>query len=112
MGAKEVAAGAEWLDENFPGWEREIDLGTLNLNDCQDCVCGQSLRRVAKEAGAYSGYDYAKSLNADTWDHGYIWAETHGFTTNNMTGWVALEELWRELIKERFSTGTLSDDHV
>jgi hypothetical protein len=109
MGIKEVAAGAAWLDENFPGWEREIDLGTLDMNDCQACICGQSLRQVAKEAGAHSGYDHAKALNADDWGTGYFWAENHGFTCRDGK-WYALEELWSNLIKERFSSGNLSDN--
>lgn len=114
MGAKEVAAGAEWLDENFPGWEREIDLGTLDLKSCQDCICGQSLRKLAQEKLwlSGSGYDYA----LDVLGHSSRWAEEHGFTvldrfdrTNVQAKWKATESLWRELIKERFSTGNLSD---
>lgn len=109
MGAKEVAAGAAWLDENFPGWEREIDLGTLDINHCHACICGQGLRKVARIAGAYSGYDYAKSL------HGLNpirWAADHGFTLpdGDEGDWIELEQTWRELIKERFSSGLLSDE--
>lgn len=64
MGAKEVAAGAAWLDENHSGWERKIDLGTLNIRFIID----------------------------------------HGFLSKDD------EPLWRDLIKERFSTGNLSDN--
>lgn len=110
MGAREVAAGAEWLDENFPGWEREIDLGTLNITDCQECICGQSLRKVAAKAGAWSGYDYAKVLNSSIGENGIKWARSHGFSLSIDGDWHELESLWRDLIKERFSTGNLSDE--
>ena len=105
MGAKEVAAGAEWLDEVNPGWEREIDLGTLDINDCYNCVLGQSLRKMAAEKGYATGYHYGADALSNAENVGH-WVFTHGFLMGND------EPLWRELIKERFSTGNLSDDHV
>lgn len=110
MGIKEVAAGAAWLDENFPGWEREIDLGTFQLDDCHECICGQSLRKFAEEQHIFSGYDYA--LRGRT----TRWAEGHGFTilfhdgVDTQEAWYSTEVMWRELIKERFSSGNLSDN--
>ena len=113
MGASEVAAGAAWLDENFPGWEREIDLGTLNLNDCQECICGQSLRKYVTDI-VFSGYDFALSIivgsTNDVWSNRFDalhWATEHGFYPKDQT---SDEALWRELIKERFSSGNLSDN--
>jgi hypothetical protein len=32
---------AERLDEERPGWFKEINLGTLAMEDCQNCVVGQ-----------------------------------------------------------------------
>lgn len=111
MGAKEVAAGAAWLDEVKPGWEREIDLGTLDLTQCHHCVCGQSLRDVAEDAGVFSGYDYARLLatGSSFSNASWIWAVEHGFSARDDDEWVYNEALWVELIKERFSTGNLSD---
>jgi hypothetical protein len=31
----------ELLDENVPGWERRVDLRTLDLSSCTECVVGQ-----------------------------------------------------------------------
>lgn len=105
MGAKEVAAGAAWLDRVKPGWEREINLGTLDILDCYNCVLGQSLRKVAAEKGFTSGYHYgADELSGANYPSS--WTMTHGFLLERD------EPLWRELIKERFSTGDLSDSHV
>lgn len=36
-----VARGAAWLDEKYPGWFNVIDLGTLKLSDCHQCILGQ-----------------------------------------------------------------------
>lgn len=78
MGAKEVAAGAEWLDSNCPGWEREIDLGSLDISDCANCVLGQSLRTIATEKGYESGYHYGvDELSGERW--AARWAINHGF---------------------------------
>lgn len=103
MGAREVTAGAAWLDENFPGWERKIDLGSLDLRSCSECMCGQNLRDLARELGMLSGYDYVSR-----W-YGFRWTQEHGFSLLFDEDWDELERLWVELIKERFATGNLSD---
>ena len=115
MGAKEVATGAAWLDENFPGWEREIDLGELDIENCSLCICGQSLRKFV--VNGLTGYDIALAVS-----HGlaeskfrnralrFNWANEHGFYARNFMHATTLESLWRDLIKERFSTGNLSDN--
>lgn len=123
MGAKEVAAGAAWLDENFPGWEREIDLGTLNLEDCQQCICGQSLRELVGGI-VDSGYHAAVTMGAgvsdgwacnDDFVRAVKWAAEHGFALDDESeggtydDFKKLEGIWVELLKERFSTGNLSD---
>lgn len=36
-----VEAGAAWLDANRPGWVDRINLETLALERCFDCVLGQ-----------------------------------------------------------------------
>ena len=105
MGASEVAKGAAWLDENFPGWEREIDLGTLNINDSCNCVLGQSLAKYIPVTRAETGYEFGTSY---AYDYGHtddvaMWAFEHGFLSKRDEG------VWRDLIKERFSTGNLSD---
>lgn len=39
--AQRVRNGAEWLDENRPGWVNEIDLGRLELTSPCLCILGQ-----------------------------------------------------------------------
>lgn len=38
---RRVTAGASWLDERFPGWERKIDLAVLDLGSIEFCMLGQ-----------------------------------------------------------------------
>lgn len=123
MNANEkVTLGAEWLDKHFPGWEREINLGTLNLNDCTACICGQSLRKFVGDdtyanyliGGIFSGYDFALAAEfsnvGEFWarrDMAQRWAIDHGFYPDDKN---KVEEAWVALIKERFASGLLSDE--
>lgn len=36
-----VYKGMQWLDKDRPGWEKKINLRTLNLKDQRTCVLGQ-----------------------------------------------------------------------
>lgn len=36
-----VASGAEYLDEVYADWAATIDVDTLDLNGCDECVLGQ-----------------------------------------------------------------------
>ena len=41
MYEKKIAMGMALLDEKLPGWENQVDLQRLALNDCRRCVVGQ-----------------------------------------------------------------------
>lgn len=56
--AEAVASGAQWLDEQHPGWWRHIDLETLDLSSCIQCVCGQ----LSRTAYAWSRKGYRTKL--------------------------------------------------
>lgn len=97
-----VEAGMAWLDSFKPGWERDIDLATLNLRSGCDCILGQALRDLA-EIGS-SGYSYGLPRLPE-WD-----AYGHGFVAVESADYPALEAEWRTAIKARFDSGVLSDD--
>lgn len=104
MGAKEVAAGAAWLDENASGWERKIDLANLDIQDCHRCIIGQSISLAV-----------ARGLGLTLNRYGTVWGALYDFKGIDWVREYAFageenEPLWVELIKERFSTGNLSDD--
>lgn len=103
-----VAAGAEWLDAEWPGWEPRIDLGSLDIANGRECICGQGFADLVAgdDEVIRSGYDYAYWHRFPRKDAD--WSADHGFY-----GWTAdddddLRDAWVALIKERFSTGTLS----
>ncbi len=99
-----VAAGAAWLDEHEPGWERRIDLATLDLASSCRCVLGQLF--AGKVSAHGSGYFWAL-------DQGLEGTEELGFCAplvEDHRDWPSLDEAWIALIKERFACGLLSDE--
>jgi hypothetical protein len=82
-----VAAGAAFLDEQWPGWWQRIALDQLVLSDCSRCVLGQL-------AG-----DYDEGLTGLGLD--YEDAMIFGFTT--CLGFDVLTAAWAKVITERRS---------
>lgn len=91
-GVHRVAKGAAYMDATHPGWERKIDLSTLDISDADFCICGQAL------GGALGYLDERAILGAQgksAWEHGFV---------SSYDG-----DAWVLLIKERFDSGLLSD---
>lgn len=44
-----VVAGAKLLDQKYPGWERRINVASLNLMSDGDCILGQLHRCTTQE---------------------------------------------------------------
>lgn len=91
-----VEAGAALLDREQPGWAGRVDLVTLNLALCTECVLGQ----------LFGDYHAARHRLSGTNDSvtSIQWAIEHGFTL--MPGepsvqWSRLRELWVEQIEAR-----------
>ena len=98
-----VARGAALLDEKRPGWEAEINLNALDIDDCTTCVIGQLYR---DHAGIYSG---AYEIGADALlgpdgsalaDHGFN--AIRGLDPDDVE-WGALTSEWKRVIQERRS---------
>lgn len=110
-----VANGARWLDENFPGWEKRINIKTLDLSYGEDCICGQVFKRKAREYA--SGFDYAYSTlfeEANSWITELVPEEQYsratqvayvlGFTTgypSSSVQWKNLQKAWVDLLTKR-----------
>lgn len=93
--AKKVKAGAELLDERRPGWAKEINLATLNLEECDECIQGQL---------------YGEFQNAAALQQLGVADIAHGFTLPFCTSdwdWLFLTELWKQEIIKR--TGETTD---
>jgi hypothetical protein len=39
--AENVARGAALLDQKIPGWEHQINVASLDIGSCNDCIIGQ-----------------------------------------------------------------------
>ena len=98
--AERVARGAAYMDENYPGWERKINLSVLDITDGEVCICGQAVTSQLIPQGFTRVCNDFVSKFADRganmlWEHGFIEGKDG--------------DAWVTLIKERFDTGLLSD---
>lgn len=104
-----VKRGINWLDENHPGWEMEIDLSLLNMSECEECVIGQAVGDYSKVTRAAAGTPTeAYSGKAAVWavEHGF---ECPGvvayqeFTGNRSASYTyrELDVLWSDEVQRR-----------
>ena len=126
MFEKEVAAGAAWLDEEYPGWEGRIDFSNLDILYCEKCIIGQAVFGYVYEQGTIADVvtdenrwmiepcqrgDRIMASNAVFYSlHDTPWRRAHGF---ELAEWskvdgAALEATWEALVKERYNSGLLS----
>ena len=99
-----VAQGAQLLDDTYPGWWRLIDLETLQLSSCTDCVCGQLAFTLLNYAHGDDDSAYAAMRTHLGLDNG----ANHGFVIG--LGWTynTLEALWREVIQARLEADAIN----
>ena len=98
-----VTRGAAILDQKKPGWEREIDLASLELSDSCHCVLGQIYGHYCDGVdilGVFNGRCTGMSVA----EAGFI-----TYPSEHISAYAKLDEAWISLIKERFDTGALSD---
>jgi len=107
-----VARGAEWLDEQEPGWERRIDLAALDLEDGCRCVLGHVFNDAAIVASVTADYIGGYQWALRHFEKPWAWARGHGFLWKSgaLSDIDALDEAWISLVKTRFDTGALSDE--
>lgn len=91
-----VAMGVAFFDEHRPGWERSVDLSTLDPSDSTCCpgaqVFGSYNHAVEALVAAYPG----QLEHRLTCEHGLLFARDT---------WA-----WCKAVKRRFETGVFSDD--
>lgn len=124
MFEEQITAGAEWLDEFKPGWERLIEPATLSLESPCRCVLGQVFYDEAVLATGEENDDMLDAVNGFDWALETLnveftpWARDHGFSVaakdfqyveeTYHAAFAILEDEWIEFVKERFNTGALS----
>src|SRR5215469_16473293 len=80
-----VALGASWLDEVAPGWERSINLSTLNVAKMTCCPCGQLFETGYEGILRIFGDDL--SSFSPTLRDAVRWAADHRFAFNYKSVW-------------------------
>lgn len=96
-----VCNGAAVLDQSYHGWERKIDLSTLDVQSLINCPLGQVYGDFGLGLLATQFY-YARTAG----HFGFC-----GFTRDGdqQTTFEELNQAWTELIKQRFDLDILSD---
>jgi hypothetical protein len=89
--------GAEWLDENEPGWADSINLDYFDIRIGSACVCGQVFDNNEQDGWSYFentyGLEKARELGFTTKKEIPIRAEENE--------WDHLQREWEHLIRER-----------
>lgn len=79
-----VLNGIKYLNEHHPGWLSRIDLDTLDLKSCQDCVLGQ----------VFGEYCYPSPLEVQ-------FNANHGFTASLTNyDYFHLNRVWKEELRK------------
>lgn len=93
-----VARGVALLDEKRPGWERLIQLGSLNLSTCHECVLGQ----LGGTFGTFLGAMFPQTSHPERMDLAYrcgFYAHGEGYST--------LQSEWVRAIEARISAAPI-----
>ena len=99
--SQRVERGIAHLDQHWPGWERHIDLGSLDIKSSCNCVIGQlcgsyDINRVGiytKGREIHLGFDVVEGTSVHL----------------QMVQLEFLTTLWRDAIEERAVYGVYSD---
>lgn len=100
-----VARGAAELDRILPGWERKIDLETLELQTGCRCVLGQLAVDLLGHPSDDPYEDASEHICPETGiDDQIAWEQERGFllfVTHSPAAYTDLTEAWKRLIRER-----------
>lgn len=96
---KEVEVGAAWMDENRPGWHKRMNIQELDMSKGDRCILGQEYQSFLG-----SMREILPGMDADVQN---IWAERHGFLSNDADAiqrfweYRILTDIWIEVINAR-----------
>lgn len=82
---EEVKAGMELLDQEVPGWREKIDLDSLDLSDCYECILGQVFGHFNE------GRRMIAEVDNDPGKYGF---DCHP------TGYEFLTQIWKEALSQ------------
>lgn len=104
---KFVSEGAQWMDENRPGWYERINLDELDMRRGDRCILGQI--DGLYETSLTKMFGTSESKPAKVWavekgfNNRYIISDaaTRYHYTNNMEYWYALRKAWEVQVQDR-----------
>ncbi len=99
-----VKKGIQWLDNNHPGWASRIDLNTLNMSECENCVIGQSVGDYTHSIMDLSSFEARRASVIWAMEHGFEWSGVaiDGYPYDRPTyGYKELDILWSEEVRNR-----------
>jgi hypothetical protein len=120
MFEQQVARGAEVLDDELgPGWPLLLDLGKLDMANCQACVLGQlmgdyelgleKLTACDYYGGSDLGFDIGIFEALETTDEILIRFGDSARETALAGLYMDLEETWLKVVKDRLDKGVTLD---
>jgi hypothetical protein len=103
-GHDRMLKGVYYLDAHVPGWADRINLDTLEMADCADCVVGQLFPNDDGIFGhsVYALWQQADNALATDDDEGYgayDWAVRYGF--DSFEDIDAANAAWKRVIRAR-----------
>ena len=102
--------GSRVLDQISPGWDRRIDLGTLDIADPYRCILCQlygSFREGLDQLWCEEQRHHTlTALGVPPWDRSESQATSLGFAIVNFTQNVAQTAAWTRLIRARRAAQT------
>lgn len=94
-----VRNGADWLDKVMPGWDKKIDLDSLDINSCIDCVLGQLLGHYSGDSDLHEqAYEHDQEFGFCTYPQDYL-EKNDIWNSDPIMEHLTLA--WEKLIEER-----------
>ena len=107
--ARRVGYWVEELDRRFPGWYLRVNLETLNVASCSECVLAQVFLTYFGSFGVSpldeNGFQYEEvAINSSP-----CWLASSRYGLDPERGYKILTQLWRKAIERRRETITMTD---
>lgn len=96
-----VKRGAKLLDEKVPSWYTSINLDTLELSSCLECILGQLFGHYSDGLTELK-IDFQNSIASDSPRYYYGFSVCGNVSS---TWWKALTELWKQEVLARRNNG-------
>jgi hypothetical protein len=91
----DVARGARLLDQKRPDWYRDINIDTLDMGVCYDCILGQLYRDYG------NGVHAVLAITDEPANYGFSIHREYGEPPASEKEWKLLADVWIKEIQNR-----------